>query len=71
MTHDRFTGVGLGLRRPHLEAVAQMEAHGVPFWETCPENVVGDGGRHHRLAGHANAANLRHHACDRSGNINR
>ena len=50
MTHDRFTGVGLGLRRPHLEAVAQMEAHGVPFWETCPENVVGDGGRHHRLA---------------------
>jgi len=50
MAQDRFTGVGLGLRRPHLEAVAQMEAHGVPFWETCPENVVGDGGRHHRLA---------------------
>jgi hypothetical protein len=50
MTQDRFTGVGLGLRRPHLELVAQMEGHGVPFWETCPENVVGDGGRHHRLA---------------------
>jgi hypothetical protein len=27
-----------------------MEGHGVPFWETCPENVVGDGGRQHRLA---------------------
>ncbi|HEY3400907.1 MAG TPA: DUF692 domain-containing protein [Geothrix sp.] len=50
MAQDRFTGVGLGLRRPHLEQVARMEAHGVPFWETCPENVVGDGGRHHRLA---------------------
>ena len=42
--------MGRGCRRDHLEAVAQMEAHGVPFWETCPENVVGDGGRHHRLA---------------------
>jgi len=50
MTQDRFTGVGLGLRRPHLEQVAGMEAHGVPFWETCPENVIGDGGNHHRLA---------------------
>lgn len=50
MTQDRFTGVGLGLRRPHLEEVAGMEAHGVPFWETCPENVVGDGGRPFRLA---------------------
>lgn len=50
MAQDRFTGVGLGLRRPHLDAVAQMGAHGVPFWETCPENVIGDGGRHHRLA---------------------
>jgi len=27
-----------------------MEAHGVPFWETCPENVIGDGGRQHRMA---------------------
>jgi hypothetical protein len=50
MVQDRFTGVGLGLRRPHLEQVARMEGHGVPFWETCPENVVGDGGRQHRLA---------------------
>lgn len=50
MAQDRFTGVGLGLRRPHLEQVARLEGHGVPFWETCPENVVGDGGRSHRLA---------------------
>lgn len=47
---ERFTGVGLGLRRPHLEAVAARAAHGVPFWETCPENVIGDGGRPHRDA---------------------
>lgn len=50
MTQDRFTGVGLGLRRPHLEQVAALEGHGVPFWETCPENVIGDGGRSYRLA---------------------
>lgn len=50
MAQDRFTGVGLGLRRPHLEQVARMDDHAVPFWETCPENVVGDGGRQHRLA---------------------
>jgi uncharacterized protein (UPF0276 family) len=50
MTQDRYTGVGLGLRRKHLEQVAGMEAHGVPFWETCPENVIGDGGRPFRLA---------------------
>jgi hypothetical protein len=50
MSQDRFGGVGLGLRRPHLEQVAAMEGHGVPFWETCPENVIGDGGRHHRMA---------------------
>lgn len=50
MTQDRFTGVGLGLRRPHLDEVARREDLGVPFWETCPENVVGDGGRQHRLA---------------------
>ena len=50
MVQDRFTGVGLGLRRPHLEQVAGMEGHGVPFWETCPENLIGDGGRRHRLA---------------------
>ena len=39
-----FAGVGLGLRLPHLEAVAR-EAVGVPFWEIAPENVIGDGGR--------------------------
>lgn len=50
MVQGRFTGVGLGLRRPHLEAVAGLEGHGVPFWETCPENVIGDGGRQHRMA---------------------
>ena len=50
MGQDPFTGVGLGLRRTHLEAVAQGQGHGVPFWETCPENVIGDGGRHHRHA---------------------
>ncbi len=50
MAQDRFTGVGLGLRRPHLEQVAGREDHGVPFWETCPENVIGDGGRFHQMA---------------------
>ena len=50
MVQEKFTGVGLGLRRPHLERVAQLEAHGVPFWETCPENIIGDGGLHHRMA---------------------
>jgi len=45
-----FTGVGLGLRRPHLEAVAGKPGLGVPFWETCPENLIGEGGRHHRWA---------------------
>ncbi|WP_306602104.1 DUF692 domain-containing protein [Geothrix sp. 21YS21S-2] len=39
-----FSGVGLGLRLPHLEAVAR-EAPDVPFWEIAPENVIGDGGR--------------------------
>jgi len=41
-----FTGVGLGLRGPHLEAVAQANP-GVPFWEIAPENVLSDGGREH------------------------
>jgi hypothetical protein len=50
MGQGSFTGVGLGLRRPHLEEVAGAPGHGVPFWETCPENVIGDGGRHHRHA---------------------
>jgi len=49
MAASPFTGVGLGLRRPHLEAVAQRRPQ-VPFWETCPENVIGEGGRHHRWA---------------------
>ena len=44
-----FTGVGLGLRLPHMEAVAQGNP-GVPFWEISPENVLGDGGREHDLA---------------------
>jgi len=50
MAKAACTGVGVGLRRPHLEAVAGRPGHGVPFWETCPENVIGDGGRHHRFA---------------------
>lgn len=50
MDQGRFRGVGLGLRRGHLEAVARDPGHGVPFWETCPENLIGDGGRPHRLA---------------------
>lgn len=48
MGKEGFTGVGLGLRRSHLEQVSRWTDHGVPFWETCPENVIGDGGRHHR-----------------------
>ena len=50
MERTPFTGVGLGLRRPHLEAVAGDPGLGVPFWETCPENFIGEGGRHHRWA---------------------
>jgi len=43
-----FTGVGLGLRGPHVDAVAERNP-GVPFWEIAPENVLGDGGREHDL----------------------
>lgn len=43
-----FTGVGLGLRRPHLEQVAALDSYPVPFWEIAPENVVGQGGSRHR-----------------------
>ena len=43
-----FSGVGLGLRRPHVEAVAAMASAPVPFWEFAPENVVGQGGRRAR-----------------------
>lgn len=43
-----FTGVGVGLRRPHLEQVAALDSSAVPFWEIAPENVVGQGGSRHR-----------------------
>ena len=43
-----FTGVGVGLRRPHLEQVAALDSSPVPFWEIAPENVVGQGGSRHR-----------------------
>ncbi|HTL98501.1 MAG TPA: DUF692 domain-containing protein [Holophagaceae bacterium] len=45
-----FTGVGVGLRRPHLEEVARLETSPVPFWEIAPENVVGQGGAKARQA---------------------
>ena len=41
----KFTGVGVGLRRPHVEAVAARPTSPVPFWEFAPENLVGQGGR--------------------------
>ena len=50
MARTPFTGIGLGLRRPHMEAAARDPGLGVPFWETCPENLIGEGGRHHRWA---------------------
>ena len=50
MERTPFTGIGLGLRRPHLEAAARDPGLGVPFWETCPENLLGEGGRHLRWA---------------------
>lgn len=45
-----LSGVGLGLRRPHYREAALEPAPGVPFWETCPENLIGEGGRHARWA---------------------
>jgi len=45
-----FTGVGIGLRSPHVEAVARANP-GVPFWEIAPENVLGDGGPEHDAIG--------------------
>jgi hypothetical protein len=48
MAHAAFNGVGVGLRRPHLEAVLANPRHGVPFWETCPENLIGEGGSYAR-----------------------
>ncbi len=44
-----FSGVGVGLRRPHLEAIAALTATPVPFWEFAPENLLGQGGRKARL----------------------
>lgn len=44
-----FTGVGVGLRRPHIEQVATQGRGPVPFWEVAPENVMGQGGRRHSL----------------------
>jgi uncharacterized protein len=43
-----FVGVGVGLRRPHLEEVS-LRNPGVPYWEIGPENVIGDGGWEHGL----------------------
>ena len=43
-----LTGVGVGLRKPHLEQVAALKSSPVPFWEIAPENVVGLGGVRHR-----------------------
>ena len=45
-----FTGVGVGLRRPHLEEVAALDAAPVPFWEIAPENLIGQGGTKARQA---------------------
>jgi len=46
---DAFMGVGVGLRRPHIESVARLGVSDVPFWEVSPENLLGEGGRFHRL----------------------
>ncbi len=43
-----FAGVGVGLRSPHLDPVAALDAAPVPFWEIAPENVVGLGGARQR-----------------------
>lgn len=48
MSETPFTGVGVGLRRPHLGEVAALDCAPVPFWEIAPENVIGQGGRRHR-----------------------
>lgn len=45
-----YSGVGLGLRRPHVLEVAGQADLPVPFWEIAPENVIGEGGRVHRAA---------------------
>jgi hypothetical protein len=48
MADVSLTGVGVGLRRPHLAEVAALASSPVPFWEIAPENVVGQGGKRHR-----------------------
>ncbi|WP_306600466.1 DUF692 domain-containing protein [Geothrix sp. 21YS21S-2] len=48
MLNRGFTGVGLGLRGPHIQEVLDGPEHSVPFWEIAPENVLGDGGAGHR-----------------------
>ena len=45
MKQGPYTGVGLGLRRVHLEAALAAEGAPVPFWEIAPENLVGQGGK--------------------------
>lgn len=45
-----FTGVGLGLRKPHVEQIAAQGRGEVPFWEVAPENLIGQGGWRHRAA---------------------
>lgn len=48
MAKRGFEGVGLGLRGAHVEAIAAMPGHSVPFWEIAPENLLGQGGRRAR-----------------------
>lgn len=50
MSVKGYSGVGLGLRRPHILEVAGQADLPVPFWEVAPENVIGEGGRVHRAA---------------------
>lgn len=45
-----YCGIGVGLRKPHIEQIAIQGRGAVPFWEVAPENVMGQGGRRHRLA---------------------
>lgn len=48
MGHTPFTGVGVGLRRPHLASLSEQRREEVPFWEFSPENFIGAGGRYRR-----------------------
>lgn len=48
MLNRGFTGVGVGLRGPHIDGISEWPDHPVPFWEIAPENVIGDGGTRHR-----------------------